>query len=178
MKSLPDLTPIFCPIMAEFWKFFNCWGAGLQPLSPLCSKPMECMVLFIGFYLFCVASKYSVGHLKFQDLYLLKNFSDEDVNLICCVCKQGYNGSHKCKKCKLPCHAIEPCIGSKTNEEEEGYGAEVICRNCTPQKIDPMRKDVSCKFTQNVFVFVMPCCLLNVHCTLACPIKTARFRGW
>ena len=55
----------------------------------------------------------------------------------CVSCKKEC-GSHSCKKCGYPCHAIEPCckIGEDENEEEESYGASVICKTCST-KVSP-----------------------------------------
>ena len=39
-KILPDFRPIFCPIMADFCKFFQRWE-GCSPPSPLSPTPME-----------------------------------------------------------------------------------------------------------------------------------------
>ena len=44
-------------------------------------------------------------------------------NLLC--------GSHSCKICNKPCHAIEPCCVSEMNDDdEEGFGAPVTCKSC------------------------------------------------
>ena len=51
----------------------------------------------------------------------------------CITCKFEC-GSHNCKICHKPCHAIEPCCVIKHGEEhkevEEGFGAAVTCKEC------------------------------------------------
>ena len=38
-KILPDFRPIFCPIMADFCKFFQRWE-GCSPPAPMSPTPM------------------------------------------------------------------------------------------------------------------------------------------
>ncbi|KAI1714136.1 hypothetical protein Ddc_11579 [Ditylenchus destructor] len=40
-------------------------------------------------------------------------------------CVATYSGSHKCKKCGKPCHAMETC--SITDPGCEGFGSGVVC---------------------------------------------------
>ena len=46
-KILPDFRPIFCPIMADFCKFFQSWE-GCSPPAPLSPTPMHSGILRIG----------------------------------------------------------------------------------------------------------------------------------
>ena len=53
-----------------------------------------------------------------------------DTTVYCVTCTTEC-GSHFCRVCQDPCHAIEPCCKIETTGEiEEGYGASVICMSC------------------------------------------------
>lgn len=51
---------------------------------------------------------------------------------MCVTCKKETGGEHSCKTCLGACHAIPSCsINTTGDEEDEGYGAQVICLNCS-----------------------------------------------
>ena len=53
-----------------------------------------------------------------------------DTTVYCVTCAKEC-GSHFCRVCRAPCHAIEPCCKVETNEDkEEGYVTSVICMVC------------------------------------------------
>ena len=54
---------------------------------------------------------------------------------VCVVCKDIYEGSHYCRECKEPCHSIPPC--GIVDEEDEGFGKPVLCRNCAAATKSP-----------------------------------------
>lgn len=54
-----------------------------------------------------------------------ENDSNEEF-LVCCVCGLECGGAHKCKDCMQPVHAI--C--GEIQDEEEGYGSNVLCTRC------------------------------------------------
>ena len=57
--------------------------------------------------------------------------------LFCCVCKRPSTGAHHCKLCKKVTHAVSTC--STSSGEEEGYGSNVICKNCVGDE-PPVKK--------------------------------------
>ena len=56
---------------------------------------------------------------------------EEDENK-CVTCDYGC-GSHTCRECRKPRHAIPPCCIEEW-ETEEGYGSQVLCKECGTTK--------------------------------------------
>lgn len=57
--------------------------------------------------------------------------------LLCCVCLKESSGAHTCSVCHKTAHAI--CSETSPNEEEEGYGSAVVCKNCSNDE-PPIKK--------------------------------------
>ena len=68
------------------------------------------------------------GLLKLYILFMLKF-------VVCVTCAKEC-GQHFCKVCKKPCHAIPPCC-KVLDVEEEGFGAPVVCTNCSEVEVLP-----------------------------------------
>ena len=51
-------------------------------------------------------------------------------NYVCVTCQKETGGAHSCKTCLGACHAIPLCSVRTGDEDDEGYGASVICLNC------------------------------------------------
>ena len=65
----------------------------------------------------------------------------EDGN-VCVSCQKGC-GDHSCRICKNPCHAIPPCAILEENEENEGYGSKVLCKQCKPNEVAITNEEVN-----------------------------------
>lgn len=69
----------------------------------------------------------------------INNDSDKDFFALCCVCDLECGGAHKCSLCKKAVHVI--C--GNIQDEEEGFGASVICNRCEKvNQFEKIRNDV------------------------------------
>lgn len=71
---------------------------------------------------------------------ILEN-EDGDVNYnnICVICEKETSEAHKCSDCNKCVHVI--C--GESSENDEGFGANVICNICLRKKISILRGNVS-----------------------------------
>ena len=51
------------------------------------------------------------------------------VSLCCAVCLSECTGAHSCPLCHKAVHII--CAEANTNNDDEGYGSTVVCKNCS-----------------------------------------------
>lgn len=57
------------------------------------------------------------------------NFSLPILDLQCVTCSGSTSGAHSCTVCQKSCHAISSCA-SISDDQEEGFGSEVLCLGC------------------------------------------------
>ena len=62
------------------------------------------------------------------------------VSLCCAVCLSECTRAHSCSLCHNAVHII--CAEANTNNDDEGYGSTVVCKNCSERSNDepPIKK--------------------------------------